>query len=161
MDDYTIIAGLQDELEMATERVHFHAHGRESIQESLNYIRSIPGDVGKSVSNRERTAKKPRRTRVSVQEPGMIRNTAYDVLLEEGGPLHRRIILERIIERGVEVGGDSPLNNFGGHMSHDERFVSLDNRGTWDLRIRREGSDTLPSEVDPEEQQENTGEPAE
>ena len=59
-------------------------------------------------------------------------NAIYDALLSER-PLHRNVILERVIERGIHVGGAKPMNSVGSYLSTDERFKNC-GRGLWTLK---------------------------
>ena len=63
--------------------------------------------------------------------PGGLRDTIYEILAAEG-PLHRRIIHQRLVERGVRIGGQDPVNNVGAHLSLDSRFTGTGN-GFWAL----------------------------
>ena len=72
-----------------------------------------------------------------------IGNTMYGILHNEGTPLHRMIILERIQEQGIYIGGKKPVNSVGSYLSLDDRFVNV-GRGMWDLAERVPASDTLP-----------------
>ena len=53
-------------------------------------------------------------------------------ILAREGPLHRRMIHDRLVEMGVRIGGQSPVNNVGARLSHDPRFRRL-GEGVWDL----------------------------
>ena len=62
-----------------------------------------------------------------------IRDAIYGILSDEH-PLHRRVILERLIERGVHIGGVTPINSLSAHLSTDDRFSSVEEtKGTWTL----------------------------
>ena len=69
-----------------------------------------------------------RRTGTYAQE---LTNAIHDTLLSER-PLHRNVILERVIERGIHVGGAKPMNSIGSYLSTDRRFKNC-GRGTWTL----------------------------
>ena len=60
-----------------------------------------------------------------------MRDTVFDILSSER-PLHRRAIYERLLDQGIHVGGRSPINNFGAHMSADPRMKS-NGSGYWTL----------------------------
>ena len=64
----------------------------------------------------------------------MLRDAMHDVLSVEH-PLHRKVIYERLVEKGVAVNGRNPVNNVGAHLSADDRFKSL-GKGMWDLEDR-------------------------
>ena len=61
-----------------------------------------------------------------------LRNAISEILIAEGGPLHRRVIHSRLVESGVRIGGQDPVNNVGAHLSLDPRFRSIGD-GVWDL----------------------------
>lgn len=60
-------------------------------------------------------------------------NAMYDILIVER-PLHRAVILERVQERGIHVGGQKPVNTVGAYLSTDERFRNA-GRGIWTLAV--------------------------
>ncbi len=60
-----------------------------------------------------------------------IPNAIADILAREG-PLHRRVIHERLVEMGVRIGGQDPVNNVGAYLSIDPRFRSVGG-GIWGL----------------------------
>ena len=53
----------------------------------------------------------------------------YDVL-EEHGPLHRNVILQKILELGLHVGGG--VRTVGSYLSADDRFKNV-GKGLWVL----------------------------
>ena len=55
----------------------------------------------------------------------------FDVLLAER-PLHRRVILERVTQSGIYVGGRNPVAALGSYLSMDNRFENVA-RGVWTL----------------------------
>ena len=61
-----------------------------------------------------------------------ITDAMYDVLLIER-PLHREIILTRVQERGISIGGEKPVNTIGSYLSRDDRFRGAGNKGFWTL----------------------------
>ena len=72
-----------------------------------------------------------------------LRNAMAAILASEG-PLHRRVIHDRLVEMGVHIGGRDPVANVGAPLSRDPRFRKLGD-GVWDLTDRTETSqlDTL------------------
>ena len=70
-----------------------------------------------------------RRTGTYAQE---LTNAIHDTLWSER-PLHRNVILERVIERGIHVGGAKPMNSVGSYLSTDKRFKNC-GRGLWTLK---------------------------
>ena len=70
-------------------------------------------------------------TSTPAQQAQTLRDSVYQILSEQH-PLHRRTIFDRLIERGIPVGGVDPVNTVGAHLSKDERFKNV-GRGQWDL----------------------------
>lgn len=64
-----------------------------------------------------------------------LRNAIADILASEG-PLHRRVVHDRLVEMGVHIGGRDPVNNVGAHLSIDPRFRNVGS-GIWDLNEPR------------------------
>ena len=60
-----------------------------------------------------------------------IRSAIYAVLSDDS-PLHRKVILERVLERGLQVGGQDPLTHISAHLSKDDRFRGIGD-GYWSL----------------------------
>lgn len=61
-----------------------------------------------------------------------MRNKMWEILKDEGRPLHYKEIYRRLKATGTEVGGKDPVRNVGAHLSSDDRFVSLGS-GKWGL----------------------------
>ena len=62
----------------------------------------------------------------------VVTDAIADILTEEGKPLHRSVILERIQAKGIYVGGHKPVNTLGSYLSLDPRFMVV-GRGVWAL----------------------------
>ena len=60
-----------------------------------------------------------------------LRDAIYAVLQAER-PLHRKVILDRVTQAGIYVGGKNPLAALGSYLSMDRRFKSVA-RGVWTL----------------------------
>ena len=60
-----------------------------------------------------------------------LRSSIAEILATEG-PLHRIEIHDRLVERGVQIGGQRPVNNVSAHLSNDSRFENV-GRGVWQL----------------------------
>ena len=69
-----------------------------------------------------------RRTSTYAQD---LTDAIYDTLSSER-PLHRTVILEKVAERGIHVGGAKPVNSIGSYLSTDQRFKNC-GRGMWTL----------------------------
>ena len=61
-------------------------------------------------------------------------DTIVLILEAEGKPLHPKTVCGRLIERGIDVPGQNPVNNVRAHMSGDERCVSIRKDGLWGLK---------------------------
>ena len=55
----------------------------------------------------------------------------YEILSTER-PLHRREVHNRLLEMGMKIPGQSPINNVAAHLSKDPRF-KRGGGGVWDL----------------------------
>lgn len=64
--------------------------------------------------------------------PKPIKDKVLAVLQEEGNPLHYKVILQKLQEKGIEVHGKDPRNTLLAHLSQDPRIKSL-GRGFWGL----------------------------
>ena len=78
-------------------------------------------------------------------------NAVEEVLTEER-PLHRGVILERILARGIPMDASNPLHYLGTFLTGDERFVPTTKafgtngrRGEWTL-----ASDTAQTDIEQE-----------
>ena len=60
-----------------------------------------------------------------------LRDAIYAVLQAER-LLHRKVILDRVTQSGIYVGGKNPLAALGSYLSMDRRFKSVA-RGVWTL----------------------------
>ena len=58
-----------------------------------------------------------------------VKDEIYDILLSGNGPIHRSVIYDRLVERGLRIGGLGPIRS---HLSNDERFTSM-GKGMWKL----------------------------
>ena len=61
-------------------------------------------------------------------------NTIELILNAHGEALHPRIVYERLLERGIKVPGENPVNNTRSHLSLDDRFEPVGN-GLWGLIV--------------------------
>ena len=69
---------------------------------------------------------------ITTPQRGTFRQELTDAIysiLDEHGPLHRKIILGKLEERGIHVGGG--VNTVGSYLSVDDRFKSV-GKGLWD-----------------------------
>ena len=57
---------------------------------------------------------------------------AMEHILGSESPLHRREIYNRLLDMGVPVRGQRPIDNVSAHLSHDARFETLGD-GRWAL----------------------------
>ena len=69
---------------------------------------------------------------VTTSQRGTFRQELTDAMygiLDEHGPLHRNVILEKLQELGIHIGGG--INTVGSYLSVDDRFKSV-GKGLWD-----------------------------
>ena len=66
-------------------------------------------------------------------EARLLRDALHNYLSLTGRPMNRRELLQYVVDMGIHVNGENPLNNIGAHMSNDARFESL-GEGMWGLR---------------------------
>ncbi|MFM9942892.1 MAG: hypothetical protein ACKVP7_25760 [Hyphomicrobiaceae bacterium] len=62
---------------------------------------------------------------------GELERIAMRVLLENGAPLQRQALFERVKATGTAIGGSDERANFGSKMSRSTRFVNLPKLGYW------------------------------
>ena len=60
-----------------------------------------------------------------------VSDAMLDILTDER-PLHRNVVLARVQQRGIHVGGTKPVNSIGSYLSTDQRFKNC-GRGMWTL----------------------------
>ena len=64
-----------------------------------------------------------------------IRQGAIDVLKDNGDPMHRRDILDCLVERGIDVGGKVAVNNLGAILSRFGDDFVPHGQGMWGLKV--------------------------
>ena len=62
----------------------------------------------------------------------ILRNALYQRLQFEEKPIHRNDLYQHLVNLGIHVNGDNPVNNMTAHMSNDARFESV-GEGMWGL----------------------------
>lgn len=93
--------------------------------------------------------------RTFTPRPGMssvkeIQKASYEALERRGAPMHRQEIFDEIAAQGIRVGGIDTMRNFSAHLSHDRRFVKVDDRKgywklrKWEARERADATEPLP-----------------
>ena len=92
---------------------------------------ALLGDAGQQTEN----VTTARLTTSTESNSARVKNAAHDILLTEGRPMHRRVLLERVQDRGLSVGGKNPLHSFGALLSTDDRFTTTKERGVWGLAV--------------------------
>ena len=105
-----------------------------SYFEGLDRTEGQPGDVVSSPARSLRGILQGIRTRGEgrrQRNAGDIRDAMEEALKNEG-PLHRRELYERLVERGWSLGAEDPLGYVSSRLSTDPRFESLGN-GMWGL----------------------------
>ena len=68
-------------------------------------------------------------------------------ILTEERPLHRDVILARIRDRGIHIGGQKPVNTIGSYLSLDYRFKNA-GTGIWTLGEEPIAGDNIPDVPD-------------
>ena len=63
-------------------------------------------------------------------------------ILQEEHPLHRSEILDKVREKGIYIGGASPLNSLSSYLSTDPRFKTATGKGMWTLVVNAD-ADTI------------------
>lgn len=62
---------------------------------------------------------------------GELERVVEEVLIENGAPMRRSELLERVKAKGVVVGGENESANFGSKLSRAGRLVNLSRLGYW------------------------------
>lgn len=60
-------------------------------------------------------------------------NMMEKVFAAHGRPMHPKIICEILVQKGINVQGENPVNNTRSHLSLDDRFEPVGN-GLWGLK---------------------------
>lgn len=76
------------------------------------------------------------RGKLSVTEDAVI-----SVLEEAGSPLHTRELLDKLLARGVEVGGKDPASTLSARLSRSSKLLNNRLKGWW---IRELADDVVP-----------------
>ena len=116
-DIRTAIGGIDDEIRGMDERRAELQRQRGALVTTLRFFGGDDADLSP--------------TSPSDGKSGSLADAIFTVLSAER-PLHRRDILDRVIEMGVTVRGESQINNIAAHMSLDPRFHSVGG-GMWDF----------------------------
>ena len=59
---------------------------------------------------------------------------AIELILERQRPLHRKQVLDRLLEMGFVIGGAEPMTTLASYLSRDARFKNA-GRGCWTLAL--------------------------
>lgn len=94
----------------------------ETLQQAIEGLRIAIQEVERAELNMVTTPQKG-----TYREE--ITNAMHDIL-KISGPLHRKVILDRLIDRGIHVGGG--IHTVGSYLSVDDQFKNI-GRGTWAL----------------------------
>ena len=130
-------------------------HDRLTVEiEELDEVRRQKLEQRRSIEmtlqvfqGQDTTASKPEEGRADAvtTDPGL--NDAIHELLDRSGPLHRQEIFDRLVQSGMTIGGQVPINTMAAHLSHDPRFKSIGD-GKWDLDDERmEQSTITPGDI--------------
>lgn len=71
------------------------------------------------------------RVRTEQSRTSNLGDAIYQILRAER-PLHRREVHDRLVEMGMKIPGQYPINNLSARLSSDPRFKRV-TRGVWDL----------------------------
>lgn len=105
-----------------------------ALTTTLRYFESVQSEGDHTSPLSPDTTQERTRRSGRAQYPGTsnnLRDAMAEILAAEG-PLHRQEIHRRLVSMGMEIPGQSPINNVGAHLSIDARFESLGG-GTWQL----------------------------
>ena len=75
-----------------------------------------------------------------------VSDAMFDILTDER-PLHRKVILTLVQQRGIHLGGQNPVSTIGSYLSIDDRFKNV-GRGIWTLREEPIAVDNIPDVPD-------------
>ncbi len=84
---------------------------------------------------------KPRRRGVPQEE---LERIATRVLMENGSPLQRQALFEKVKATGVAIGGRDEMSNFGSKISRSDKFVNLPKLGYWPVDTACEAAGYVP-----------------
>lgn len=102
----------------------------EELEEKKREIDEQYRNVAAALRYFEESVQEPR-PRMEEASKSNLGDAVYEVLKEER-PLHRQQVYERLVEMGVSVRGQTPVNSVGGRLSTDPRFRNVGG-GMWDL----------------------------
>ena len=114
---------------MSSERKAVLIAMRDEILERLKNAQADMEAVERLIAVHEELA--PPATAASVEE---IRQAAIGILEENGGPLHRQVLLERMTNQGIHVSGKVPINNLGAILSRFGKDFESHGQGGWGLK---------------------------
>ena len=70
----------------------------------------------------------------------IVGDAIYDVLVEVGGPLHRDVLFDRVVAKGIVIEAANPKRYFFNFLTSDPRFKSKPGtRGYWMLAEPEDG----------------------
>ena len=122
----------------------------QALESSLRYFESQ--ERGDAPPPPDATLPNSNQTRLEAvgQEPrqgadSSLRDAIADILSVDG-TLHRRDIYERLVNRGVQIGGQNPISNVSAHLSIDSRFENV-GRGLWQLAKQDEEATIFAADI--------------
>ena len=127
-----VIQDLRTEEERLTQQLIEVQHGLDSVR----YVRAMY--ERRAMDEREEQAdRKPAELRNGTFGAQVIKT--IHAILQEESPLHRKMILERVLARGVHIGTQDPLRTVGAYLTLGKQFrPDGREKGVWALV---EGSD--------------------
>ena len=85
---------------------------------------------------------------VNGRPPTGVKGEIFQILKEEGRPLHYSPLLTKLQQRGILIGGKDPRNTLLAHLSQDHHFKNV-SPGVWGLAAWQDNQAfTQPSEQD-------------
>ena len=122
----------------------------QALESSLRYFESQergdappPPDATLPNSNQTRLEAVGQESRQGADNS--LRDAIADILSVDG-TLHRRDIYERLVNRGVQIGGQNPISNVSAHLSIDSRFENV-GRGLWQLAKQDEEATIFAADI--------------
>ena len=109
-------------LERRAEKLEEIAEAERDIEHIDGVLRMFCGDEPRIVRTRGRRGP-------TIQEQVLVESFR---ILEKEGPMKRNLLLERLVERGVQFGSKNPGKHVGKILANDTRFKT-DGRGVWSL----------------------------
>ena len=112
----------QSLLERRAEKFEEIAAAEKTIEQIDALLKTYFGDDPRTVNARRRRGS-------TIQDHVLVESFR---LLEQLGPMRRKTLVEKLVERGVQFGSKNPGKYVGRILANDHRFTT-DGRGEWSL----------------------------